>query len=61
MEGAPGFLLPGIEELTFVAEGGFSTVYRGYQTEFGRWVAIKVIHPVGDPEGAARQRVAGRR
>ncbi|MFN0028817.1 MAG: protein kinase domain-containing protein [Acidimicrobiales bacterium] len=55
MEGEPGFRLPGIEGLTFVADGGFSRVYRGYQTQFGRWVAVKVIHAVADPEGAARR------
>lgn len=55
MGGEPGLQVPGVEGLTFVAEGGFSTVYRGYQTQFGRWVAVKVIHTVGDPEGAARR------
>ncbi len=55
MEGEPGFRLPGIEGLTFVADGGFSKVYRGYQTQFGRWVAVKVILALTDPEGAARR------
>ena len=35
--------IPGYEDLTEVGSGGFSTVYRGFEVEFGRWVAIKVL------------------
>ena len=51
----PGFEVAGVEQLTFVASGGFSTVYRGFQPDFGRWVAVKVVHRVGDREAARRR------
>ena len=50
--GDPGFRPEGVEQLSFVARGGFSTVYRGYQPTFGRWVAVKVVHALGEDESA---------
>jgi hypothetical protein len=36
MSSASELRIDGIEEITFVARGGFSTVYRGFQPAFGR-------------------------
>ena len=35
--------VPGIEDLVPIGRGGFSVVYRGYQSQLGRDVAVKVL------------------
>lgn len=35
--------LPGLEQVERIGAGGFGTVYRAWQAEFGRWVAVKVM------------------
>lgn len=35
--------LPGLQRLQRIGAGGFGTVYRAWQPEFGRWVAVKVL------------------
>jgi hypothetical protein len=45
---------PGVEDLHEVRRGGFSSVYRGWQPAFGRWVAIKVLHGVAGTGGTDR-------
>ena len=36
--------IPGLFQLTPIARGGFATVYRAIQEDFGREVAVKVFH-----------------
>jgi serine/threonine protein kinase len=37
------FEIPGFLHVEKIVESGFSTMYRAYQPQFERWVAIKVL------------------
>jgi serine/threonine-protein kinase PknK len=57
--------LPGYRDLTPLGRGGYSEVYRGYQDQFDRWVAVKVLTFALTDDRAQRRflrecRVAGR-
>ncbi|MET0729499.1 MAG: serine/threonine-protein kinase [Acidimicrobiales bacterium] len=55
--GPPSPAIPGIERLEPIGRGGFGTVYRGWQPELRRAVAVKVLDArAGDPDSAARFR-----
>jgi hypothetical protein len=41
--------IPGVEGLEQIGRGGFATVYRGWQAEFHRSVAVKVLDPADAP------------
>ncbi|MDQ3294620.1 MAG: serine/threonine protein kinase, partial [Actinomycetota bacterium] len=45
--------VPGIEELEPIGRGGFATVYRGWQAELNRPVAVKVLDATAMDAGAA--------
>jgi serine/threonine-protein kinase PknK len=47
--------VPGVTRLARIGRGGFSTVYRGYQARFDRWVAVKVLE-VDRPDEATLRR-----
>ncbi len=42
---APGLEIPDFQNVEKIADGGFSAIYRAYQPQFGRMVAIKVLPP----------------
>lgn len=44
----PAFRLDGYGDLTEIGRGGSSTVYRAWQADLNRWVAIKVVRIAGD-------------
>lgn len=46
--------IPGFEHLQLVAQGGSGEVYRGWQPELNRWVALKTLPPTRSPERKAR-------
>ncbi len=48
--------IPGVEELEPVGRGGFAVVYRGWQPEYQRHVAVKVLEPSTDPAVVGRFR-----
>ncbi|MEO8694189.1 MAG: serine/threonine-protein kinase [Acidimicrobiales bacterium] len=48
--------IPGVEELEPVGRGGFAVVYRGWQPEYQRHVAVKVLEPTTDPAVVGRFR-----
>lgn len=48
--------IPGFREATIIGSGGFSTVYRAYQEEGDRWVAVKVLHNVDPLDSGALRR-----
>ena len=48
--------IPGVEELEPVGRGGFAVVYRGWQPEYQRYVAVKVLEPSTDPAVVGRFR-----
>ena len=48
--------IPGVEELEPVGRGGFAVVYRGWQPEYQRYVAVKVLEPSTDPAVLGRFR-----
>jgi hypothetical protein len=48
--------IPGVEELEPVGRGGFAVVYRGWQPEYQRHVAVKVLEPSTDPAVLGRFR-----
>jgi serine/threonine-protein kinase PknK len=57
--------LPGYRDLTPLGQGGYSEVYRAYQEQFDRWVAVKVLTFALSDERARRRflrecQVAGR-
>jgi serine/threonine protein kinase len=57
--------LPGYRDLTPLGRGGYSEVYRAYQDQFDRWVAVKVLTFALTDDRAQRRflrecRVAGR-
>jgi serine/threonine-protein kinase PknK len=57
--------LPGYRDLTPLGRGGYSEVYRAYQDQFDRWVAVKVLTFALVDDRAQRRflrdcRVAGR-
>lgn len=50
-----GSLPPGIEDAELIAHGGFAAVYRGWQPDFHRQVAVKILSAdAGDPAVRAR-------
>jgi serine/threonine protein kinase len=49
---AGALAIPGVERLEPVGRGGFATVYRGWQADFGRDVAVKLLD--GGDDVAAR-------
>lgn len=51
---ADDFGLPGFEDVEVVGRGGFGVVYRAYQPDFDRQVAIKVLTGILDDEARAR-------
>lgn len=52
-----GLEVPGVEDLTPVGRGGFATVYEGWQPDFHRHVAVKVLNAsAADSDVAARFR-----
>jgi hypothetical protein len=50
--------VPGVSRLSPIAHNGSSSVYRGYQERFDRWVAVKVLHvdPGRGMDATARRR-----
>ncbi|MEO5842202.1 MAG: serine/threonine-protein kinase [Acidimicrobiales bacterium] len=48
--------IPGVENLEPVGRGGFGVVYRGWQPEYQRYVAVKVLAPATDPAVVGRFR-----
>jgi hypothetical protein len=48
--------IPGMEELEPVGRGGFAVVYRGWQPEYQRYVAVKVLEPATDSAVVGRFR-----
>lgn len=57
--------LPGYRDLALLGRGGYSEVYRAYQEQFDRWVALKVLTFALTDERAQRRflrecRLAGR-
>jgi serine/threonine-protein kinase PknK len=57
MEGSSsiGTLPPGLEDAQLIAHGGFASVYRAWQPDFHRQVAVKVLAAdAGDPEVRSR-------
>ncbi len=52
------FGVPGVEHYEEIGRGGSAVVYRGWQPEFGRWVAIKIFPPDLDPRRLERERLA---
>jgi hypothetical protein len=57
---APPWAIPGIERLERIGRGGFGTVYRGWQPDLRREVAVKVLDaPASDEASAARFRREG--
>ncbi|MGH8896081.1 MAG: protein kinase domain-containing protein [Egibacteraceae bacterium] len=50
-----GFGIPGCESFEKIDDGGFSTIYRAVQHQFGRRVAVKVL----DPRGLDKQGLLG--
>ena len=48
--------IPGVEDLEPVGRGGFAVVYRGWQPEYQRYVAVKVLDPATDPAPVGRFR-----
>jgi serine/threonine protein kinase len=47
-----------VENYEEIGRGGSAVVYRGWQPEFGRWVAIKVFPPDEDVRRLERERLA---
>ncbi|MDQ3915600.1 MAG: protein kinase [Actinomycetota bacterium] len=50
-EGAARLGIPGFEEVSILGEGGFGTVYKCYEPDLDRHVAIKVLRANGLDEG----------
>src|SRR5688572_7739404 len=48
--------IPGVEDLEPVGRGGFAVVYRGWQPEYQRYVAVKVLEPATDSAVVGRFR-----
>jgi hypothetical protein len=46
--------IPGFEHLELIGSGGSGEVYRAWQSELGRWVALKTLAPNRSPERVAR-------
>ena len=47
--------LPGYRDLTPLGRGGYSEVFRAYQEQFDRWVAVKVLtFTLGDDRAQRR-------
>jgi serine/threonine protein kinase len=47
--------IPGVEDLEEIGRGGMAVVYKGCQTEFSRFVAVKVVTAVGVDEALRRR------
>jgi hypothetical protein len=50
--GSPSLDIPGLEALEPIGRGGFGTVYRGWQRELRREVAVKVLDAPAAAEGS---------
>ncbi|HKR65834.1 MAG TPA: response regulator [Thermoanaerobaculia bacterium] len=56
----PGHVLDDVFRIDMkIGEGGFGVVYRGMDLRLGRPVAIKVLHPIGDPNRVKRFETEG--
>ncbi len=56
-EGVLSLGVPGVEHYEEIGRGGSAVVYRAWQPEFGRWVAIKIFPPDLDPHRLERERL----
>ena len=50
--------IPGLDRIEQIGRGGSGVVYRGWQAEFGRWVAVKVFPADEDARRLERERLA---
>ena len=53
LAGGQDFQIEGLVDFKPVGSGGFSTVYAAWDTQFNRWVAVKVLHGL---DGAGQHR-----